>query len=225
MPANQDRNPLRLFIRVCRNFGIRTGLRVVYFRVRGILFPGLALPDPTVPNGIPHEVSFLLDASTQNPRVIAAVLEFVEARGAREWEVCISARAPLSPEMAERLAGLRGRNSRVRIIEAQETERASAAAQWTVEQATGRYVALAGSRMVLRPERLIPLITRLDGADGVEAAACFGTGPDAKTDCELLLQRKSHYLAAFDGRWPLLADEAYLILRDRPGALAELRGD
>ena len=219
MPAKQrgvsDHSPLRLFIKVCRNFGVETAVRVTYFKLRGTLFPALALPDPSVPNTTPHEVSFLLDTAEHDAATLSSIVDLVASRGRSDWEICICERVPVEPKMAQTLARCRGTTPWIRIIAADICVDKAIAAQWTVEQATGEYVALVGSGYAPQLESFSRLLARLRRTPEFDAAAlikanaeCDGTSsPVSKSNCCLLLQRKSGYLAAFKGRWVLTAPE------------------
>jgi hypothetical protein len=209
------RSPLGLFFKVCRDFGMRTAVRVVYFRLRGTLFPALALPDPAVPNITPHELSVLLDTTEHDAVTISSIVDLVASRGRSDWEICICEHVPVEPKMAQTLARCRGTTPWIRIITADICADEAIAAQWTVEQATGEYVALVGSGYAPQLESFSRLLARLRRTPEFDAAAlikanaeCDGTSsPVSKSNCCLLLQRKSGYLAAFKGRWAFTAPQ------------------
>src|SRR5690242_14533650 len=99
-----DRSPLDLFSKVCRSFGMRMASRVTYFRLRGALFPALALPDPSVPSTTPHELSVLLDTAEHDWVTIGSIVDLLAGRRKLDWEICICERVPVEPRMAQILA-------------------------------------------------------------------------------------------------------------------------
>ncbi|MGH6840794.1 MAG: hypothetical protein ACREDV_01695 [Methylocella sp.] len=208
-----DRSPLRRFVAVCRDFGVRIALRVAYSKVRGRLCPALALPDAPVYNALHREVSVLLDTAGQAAATLDAVVEALAERGLLDWEVCICERVPVEPEIAGALARIRGTRPWIRIVTADESIDDATAARWTVEQATGQFVALVAPGYAPKAGAIERLLARLQNEPGIDAAVLAGTdrclgGPpplDAAADCRLLLQRKSGYLAAIEGRWHLVA--------------------
>jgi hypothetical protein len=219
MPAEQrgvsDHSPLRLFIKVCRNFGVETAVRVAYFKLRGTLFPALALPNPSVANTTPHEVSIFLDTAEHDAATIGSIVDLLASRGKSDWEICVCERVPVEPEMAQILARCRGTKPWIRIVTADMCVDEAIVAQWAVEQATGEYVALVASGYAPQLESFSRLLARLYHTPEFGAAALIKTNaesngassPVSKLNCCLLLQRKSGYLAAFKGRWALTAPE------------------
>jgi hypothetical protein len=209
-----DLSPFRLFAKVLRNFGFATAVRVAYFRVRGALFPALALPDPSVLYTRQREVSILLSAGAHRPVTLNGVVDLLADRDRLDWEVCVCARFPLEPESARALSRHRGGQPWIRIIEADEAVDDATAAQWTIEQATGRYVALLGPEYAPKLDEFVRLLSLLRNQSELDAAALVSStssGDASSTrsaDCILLLQRKSSYLAAVQGRWPLTAPGA-----------------
>jgi hypothetical protein len=208
-----DRSPLRRFVKVSRDFGVVIAMRVAYSKVRGRLCPALALPDAPVYNAMHREVSILLGTAEQGAATLDAVVEGLAGRGGLDWEVCICERSPVEPEMARGLARFRGTQPWIRIVTTDESVDATTAAQWTVEQATGQFVALVAPGYTPKANAITSLLARLHNASGIDAAVLVqkdsGSGsppsPVRWADCRLLLQRKSTYLAALRGRWPLTA--------------------
>jgi hypothetical protein len=90
---------------------------------------------------------------------------------------------------------------------------AATAARWTVEQATGQFVALVAPEYAPASDAIARLLARLQNDSQIDAAALIGAdggsgSPPSRipwADCRLLLQRKSGYLATFQGRWLLAA--------------------
>lgn len=216
-----DRSPLRRFVAVSRNFGFAVAMRVAYSKVRGSLCPALALPDAAVYNARRREVSVLLNTAAQSAATLDAVVEVLAGRGLLDFEVCICERSKLAPEVARALARIRGTQPWIRIVTADESVDDATAARWTVEQASGQFVALVAPGYSLKADAIERLLARLHNDAGIGAAALAGTdngsgNPPSKVpwaDCRLLLQRKSGYLAAFGGRWhltaPALAKDLY----------------
>jgi hypothetical protein len=208
-----DRSPLRRFIMVSRNFGFVVAMRVAYSKIRGKLCPALALPGAPVYNARHREVSVLLSTAEQSAATLDAVVEVLAGRGGLDWDVCICERSPVEPEMAHALARFRGTQPWIRIVTTDESVDDATAARWTVEQATGQFVALVAPGYTPKAGAIARLLARLHNDAGIDAAALAGTdsGPGSPpslvpwADCRLLLQRKSGYLAALGGRWPLAA--------------------
>lgn len=208
-----DRSPLHRFFAVSRDFGFLTAMRVAYSKVRGRLCPALALPNAPVYSAGHREVSVLLSTAGQAAATLDAVVEALAQRGLLDWEVCICERVPVEPEIARALARVRGTQPWIRIVTADEFIDDATAARWTVEQATGRFVALVAPGYAPKAGAIARLLARLQNASGIDAAVLVGKdrdlgGPpplDAAADCRLLLQRKSGYLAALGGRWHLVA--------------------
>jgi hypothetical protein len=207
------RSPLRRFVTAFRDFGFVVAMRVAYSKVRGRLCPALALPDAPVHNAGHREVSVLLSTAEQGAATLDAVVEGLAGRGGSDWEVCICERSPVEPEMARALARFRGTQPWIRIVTADESVDGATAARWTVEQATGQFVALVAPGYTPDAGAIARLLNRLHNDSGINAAVLAGTdsgsgsppSPVPWADCRLLLQRKSGYLAALPGRWPLTA--------------------
>ena len=207
------RSPLRRFVTVSRDFGFVIAMRVAYSKVRGRLCPALALPDAPVHNARHREVSFLLITAGQDAATLDAVVEVLAGRGGLDWEVCICERSPGEPEMARALARLRGTQPWIRLVTTDESVDGATAARWTVEQATGQFVALVAPGYTPEAGAIDRLLARLHNDSGIDAAVLAGTDSGSGSsppsvrwaDCRLLLQRKSGYLAALSGRWPLTA--------------------
>ena len=210
-----DRSALCRFITVSRDFGFVVAMRVTYSKFRGGLFPALALPDPPVYNARQREVSVLLSTAEQGAATLDAVVEVLAGRVNLNWEVCVCERTPVEPEMARALARLRGTQPWIRVVTTDESVDDATAARWTVEQATGEFVALVAPGYIPDAHAITRLLARLRNDSGINAAALVGTnsgscGPQSRVpsaDCSLLLQRKSRYLASLPGR-PLLTAPA-----------------
>lgn len=208
-----DRSPLSRFVKVSRDFGLVVAMRVAYSKVRGRLCPALALPDPPVYNAMHREVSVLLCTAEQRAATLDAVVDGLAGRGGLDWEVCICERSPVEPEMARALARFRGTQPWIRIVTTDESVDDATAARWTVEQATGQFVALVAPGYTPEANAIARLLARLYYDPGIDAAGLVATdsgsyGPPSSVpwaDCSLLLQRKTGYLAALPGRWPLTA--------------------
>jgi hypothetical protein len=206
-------SPLRRFVAVSRDFGFAVAMRAAYSKVRGRLCPALALPDAPVYNTRHREVSVLLNTAEQGAATLDAVVEVLAERGGLGFEVCICERSPVEPQMARTLARIRGTQPWIRIVTTDESVDDATAARWTVEQATGKFVALVAPGYTLEAGAIARLLARLRNDAGIDAAALVGTDSGSGSppslvpwsDCCLLLQRKSEYLAALGGRWLLTA--------------------
>ena len=158
-------------------------------------------------------MSLLLSTAGQGAATLDAVVEVVAGRGGLDWEVCICERSPVEPEMARALARWRGTQPWIRIVTADQSVDAATAARWMVEQATGQFVALVAPGYTPEASAIARLLARLDNDSTIDAAVLAATdrgpgGPPSPVrwaGCRLLLQRKSGYLAALSGHWPLTA--------------------
>jgi hypothetical protein len=208
-----DRSPLRRFITVSRNFGIVIAMRVAYSKVRGRLWPALALPDAPVYNANRRVVSVMLSTADHGAATLNAVAEVLSGRGGLDWEVCICERSPAEPGMARTLARLRGARPEIRIVTTDESVDDALAARWTVEQATGEFVALLAPGYALEASAISMLLARLLEDSGIDAAVLVGANGGSGslrssitwTNYQLLLQRKSKYLATQTAHWLLTA--------------------
>jgi hypothetical protein len=208
-----SRSPLCQFVTVTRDFGFAVAMRVAYSKLRGRLSPGLALPEAPVYEIGRREVSVLLGTAEQEAATLNAVVEVLAERADWDWEICICERSPAPPEMARALARLRGTRPWIRIVTTDQFVDDATAVRWTVEQATGQYVALVAPGYAPAVEAIARLVHRLRIDAGIDAAALLaaaaGLGgpalPVSPRDCRLLLQTKSGYLAALPGRRRLSA--------------------
>ena len=205
-----DRSPLRRFVTVSRDFGFAVAMRVAYSKLRGWLYPALALPEPPIYDTRHRDLSFLLTTAEQGAATLDGVVEVIAGWGGLDWEVCICERAPAEPETAHAVARLRGTQPWIRIVTTDEGVDNATAARWTVEQATGQFVALVASGYTPDADAIARLLARLYDDSAIDAAMLVGAdsgsgNPPRWADCRLLLQRKSGYLAALPGRWPLTA--------------------
>jgi hypothetical protein len=199
-----DRSPLRRFVTASRDFGVFVAIKVTYSKIRGRLFPALALPDAPVYGTRHREVSILLGTAEHGVATLCGVVELLARRGGSGWEVCICERSPVEAEMAHALARMRGTQPWIRIVTVDESVDDATASRWTVEQATGQFVALVAPGYVPEADAIAVLVTRLHDDAGTNAAALVGAGggleepasPPPPAGYRLVLQRKSGYLAA-----------------------------
>jgi len=206
----RDRSPLRRFVMAYRDFGLVVAMRVAYSKVRGKLNPAMALPDAPVYSAGRREVSVLLSTAQHGAATLDAVIEGLARRGGADWEICICERIPAEPETAHSLARHRGTQPWIRILTTDRSVDDASAARWTVEQATGLFVALAAPGYTPAPEAIAGLLARLRNDPALDTVALVGTArgseaPPSPADCHLLLQRKSCYLAVQQGQWHLSA--------------------
>ena len=205
-----DRSALRRFVTAWRDFGLDVAMRVAYSKVRGGLCPALALPDPPVYSKH-RDVSVLLSTAEQDAVTLLAVAEVLAGRSGSDWEVCICERTPVELEMARALARWRGTKPWIRIVTADRSVDAEMAARWTVEQATGEFVAFLAPGYTPEGRAIARLLARLRNDSAIEAAVLAGMDNDAGgprprwAACRLLLHRKKAYLARCSGSWPLSA--------------------
>jgi hypothetical protein len=208
-----DLSPSRRFVTAARRFGLNVAIRVAYSKVRGRLFPALALPDEPVYRHAPRELSILVEAAEQDAPTLEAVVQTVAERGGSDWEVCVSGRPAMGPELGRTLSRLRGAKPWIRVVWADGSVDEVTAAQWTVEQATGEFVAFLAPGYIVDADAIARLLDRLRGEPRMEAAMLVGlaSSPGALaaqpqfSDCRVLVQKKSRYLAMSAGRWPLTA--------------------
>ena len=76
--------------------------------------------------------------------------------------------------MASALARLRGTQPWIRIVTADESIDDATAARWTVEQATGQFVALVGPGYAPEADAIARLLVRLHNDPGIDAAVLVG---------------------------------------------------
>jgi hypothetical protein len=208
-----DRSALRRFVTAFRDFGFTIALRVTFSKVRGWLCPASALPGAPVYTARQRQVSILLSTAEQGAATLDAVVGVLSTRGELDWEACVSERSPVDLEMARALAHLRGMQPWIRVVATDKSIDDAMAARWTVEQATGQFVALVAPGYTPRADAIAGLLARLQNDPGIDAAVLIGTDtssgrPPSRVrwaDCRMLLQRKSGYLAAVAGRWILTA--------------------
>jgi hypothetical protein len=216
------RSPLRQFVTATRDFGFAVAVRVAYSKVQGWLFPALALPAAPVYVTRRREVSILLSTAEQEAATFDAIVKVLAGRAESDWEVCICERSPVGLEMARALARLRGTQPWIRIVTTDQSVDDETAARWTVEQATGQFVALVAPGYTPEAKAIARLVARLRKDTGIDAAALFaaagGAGnppsPASWRDCRLLLQTKSGYLAALPGRRRLTASALAMELEE-----------
>jgi len=213
----RERSQWILVIRVYRNFGFATAIRVVYFRVRGMLFPTLALPDPSVSVTTPHEVSILLNSAEHDAALLDVLVDLLVGREKSDWEICVCARSSSQSDMAQALDRYHGNQPWIRVVTTDAAIDDETAAQWTIEQSTGVYVALVAPGYSSQFDAITRCISLLCNRPDLDAAALVKT--EAGTDgnqvgrCTLVLQRKSKYLECFQGQWTLGAPAVIDALR------------
>lgn len=200
----------RRFLKVTRNFGLAVAVKVTYSKIRGMVYPPLALPDGRVYDAPPRQVTFLIDAAQHDATAVTAMVDAVAAHGGGDWEICICERPPLPSEMVNLLARLRGTQPWLRIVRADAVVDAATAARWAVEQATGQLVAVVAAHFVIDSAAIQSLLHRLQQEPEIEAAALVGANsgperPPSPDDCSFMMQRKSGYLACQPEQWPLTA--------------------
>jgi hypothetical protein len=210
-----DHSPLRRLVTAFRDFGFIVTVRVLYSRVRGRIVPAWALPDAPVYSAGHREISILLSTAEHDAATLDAFIEMLAHPRGLGWELRICERAPAEPETVCVLAKFRGTQPWLRIVTADKSVDELMAARWTVEQATGQFIALVAPGYTPEAEAIAKLLSRLQNDSEVDAAVlvgadrCSGSPPSRvqRANCLLALQRKSGYLAAFDGRWPLTAPD------------------
>lgn len=193
---------LRRFVRVSRDFGLAAAIRVTCSKIRGLLWPALALPGAPVYTAR-RELSFLLDAATQEVATLHSIVDMIAARGGSEWEICIGEPASVEARMAGVLASLRGTRPWIRIVTTDRSIDGRTAALWTVEQATGQFVALVAPGSLVTTDAVARLLARLDEDSGSDCAVLLagdgdhsGASRRRAASCRILVQRKSTYLDA-----------------------------
>ena len=121
-------------------------------------------------------------------------------------------RPVMGREFEGALSRLRGAKPWIRVVSADGSVDDVTAAQWTVEQSTGEFVALVAPGYIVNADAIGRLLRRLRGEPRMEAAILVehvsdlsDLGAQPYSDCLLLIQKKSRYLATSSGRWPLTA--------------------
>ena len=117
---------------------------------------------------------------------------------------------------------LRGTQPWIRIVTADKSVDDATAARWTVEQSTGQFVALVATGYTPEADAIARLLAWLHNDPGIDAAVLVGTDEDfgchpsrvESAHCRLLLLRKSGYLKALPGRWPLTAHALATVLNE-----------
>jgi hypothetical protein len=217
-----DSSPLGRFVTTFRDFGLIIAMKVAYSKVLSRLRPALALADRPVYKAGRREVSILLSTAEQGAATFDAVVEFLATRCELDWEVCVCERSPTQPDMARALARSRGTQPWIRIVTADESVDDATAARWTVEQSTGQFVALVATGYTPEADAIARLLAWLHNDPGIDAAVLVGTDEDfgchpsrvESAHCRLLLLRKSGYLKALPGRWPLTAHALATVLNE-----------
>lgn len=189
------------FVKVARHFGIAIAVKVTVSKIRGLLFPALALPDGFPYVDAPRQLSFLVDASQHEAATLEALVDLIAAGKAGSWEICVLARPSLRPGMGPLLRRLRGTRPWIRIVETDASVDARTAAQYVVEQATGEFVGLFHP-LYVADGSLQSLVDRLQQVPASDAAAFYETDGHA---CAVALHRKRSYLASQFDQWPLTA--------------------
>lgn len=219
----------RRFLKVSRNFGLAIAIKVTYSKVRGMLYPALALPDGRLYNHRPRHVSFLIDAVEHDAATVNAVVEIIAAQDRGSWEICICERPSLQPDMARLLERLRGTQPWLRIVRADATVDSTTATRWLVEQATGHIIALVTPHYVPDADAVQRLLDRIQRDSEIDAATLVGMhngpGDPPPAACLLAMQRKSGYLASRPERWPLTAPALAQQLHEAKVRTADIRAD
>jgi hypothetical protein len=216
----QDLSLPRRFLKVYRNFGLAIALKVTYSKVRGLLYPAMALPAGRVYDERPRQASFLIDTGEHDAATLDALVKTLEGSGAEGWEICIGERAPTEPGTARLLESLRGTHPRIRIVRVDATVDGTTASRWIVEQATGEFIALVAPGRAPDSKTIKSLLDRLHRDPEIDAAALIrmrsGTSESSlpATDCHLAIQRKTGYLANQPEAFPLTAPALVRRLRE-----------
>jgi hypothetical protein len=186
---------LRRFATVRRNFGIGVAARVAFSKLRGRLWPSLALPDAAY-DTVRRELSILLSTIDHDAVTVEAIVDALAARGSRDWEICISERTPTEPRTARALERLRGTQPWLRVVSTDRSADEATAARWTTEQATGEFIALLAPGHCIDTVAIARLLVALHDGGGCTAAVLLeGDGSsDKPLRTRLVLQRKSDFL-------------------------------
>jgi hypothetical protein len=206
------------FVAVSRKFGLTVALRVAYSKVRGALLPSLRLPEAswTAQN---RQLSVLLEATDHGLDSLHRLGDMIVTQNNLDWELCICERPAATSEMIAGLKRLRGAHPCIRIVTANNHVTDDIAARWTVEQATGQFLALIATNYVPDPRSICRLLLRLQQNSEITAVAIIDwdradrARSIAWEHCLMLVQRKSSYL--FRGDWQLSVTRAAKALSDR----------
>jgi hypothetical protein len=178
-------------------------------------------------------VSILVSTAEQNAVILQGLIGILAERDKLDWEICICDRSPEEPTMAHAVERLRGTQPWIRIVSTDDPVDDATAVRWTVEQATGEFVALLAPGYAPESGAISRLLARLQSDPGMDAAVLVGTetppGSSASSapwvSCRLLLQRKSRYLAAAGGCWVLTAPVVAKDLAEAGAPTAYIRAD
>jgi len=195
---------LRRFFGVWEAYGLRVASNVILSKLRGTLNPAEALPGPPV-YATRRRLSFLIRVEEHEPATINAIAAAVSAaEGAFEVVFCERAVTDASGSVASRLRGAR---PWFRFVGVTQEVDARTAASWTVEQATGRYVAFIARGCAPESADIERLLTPLEEDDALSAAGLFETSESGEPlrAIRLLALRKSLYLARFPLTFPMTA--------------------
>ena len=172
----------------------------------------MALPGAPVYHNAPRELSILIGVTEHDAATLEAVVQVIAERGGSDWEVCVCGRPAMGREFERALSRLRGAKPWIRVVSADGSVDDVTAAQWTVEQSTGEFVALVAPGYIVNADAIGRLLRRLRGEPRMEAAILVervsdlsDLGAQPYSDCLLLIQKKSRYLTTSSGRWPLTA--------------------
>jgi hypothetical protein len=217
-----ERSPLHALVAITRNFGLIITMRVIYSKIRGLLVPALALPRASPHVATQRELSVLLSTLEQSAATLNTTIEAIVGHRSSNWELCICERTPTTPEMARVLDRWRGTQPWIRIITSNERINLATAAQWTVEQASGEFVALVAANYSANADVIEKLLTYLRNDTEIGVAlivsadnACDASSPLAMAaECRLLVQKKAAYLAAFPQQLQLGASAVASMLHE-----------
>jgi hypothetical protein len=188
---------LRRFATVCRNFGIGVAVRVAFSKLRGRLWPLLALRDAPAYATPRRELSILLSTIDHDAATVEAIVDALAARGSPDWEICISERPPTEPRTIRALERLRGTQPWFRVISTERSHYEATAARWTTEQATGEFIALLAPGHCIDTVAIARLLVALNDGGGCKAAVLLegDCSSDKPLRTRVVLQRKSDFLA------------------------------
>lgn len=197
---------LRRLFEVRRTYGVHVAWNVIRSKILGALRPSAALPSPPAYTAC-RRLSFLIRVEEHEPATLEAVVKAVRcARGALDVVVCAgsSTRAVEASSLASRL---RGACPWIRVVSATAAVDEGTAASWTVEQATGQYVAVLARGFAPTQADFARLVETLERDCNSLAVGLFSAGDaDAPRGPVLLLAlRKSFYLAEFPLTFPMTA--------------------
>lgn len=208
----KERSPLRRFFTIARRFGAAVALVVAYEKVRGVLWPELALPDKASYDARRRELTIFLRGSDITPETLDVVVRAViQKEGA--WEICICEHPPMAGEILRDVQRLRGSKPWIRVVAADGVVKETIATRWTAEQATGKFAMFVAPGVGPSLATITGLLACLRAAPKNDSAAAVISSLSGLACVQALVVRKSTYLSLMQGCWDISAPAVAEVLQ------------